>query len=143
MNIIYDYDKNSLKSSCIIEKNNIIGVGNAFCHPKDKDIASERTGMHIAEDRAYIHYLQNYKASQLRPALKALKHVYSTMSHSKQFNPYSYEAKRLRKEIKNIEQEINKVSCSIENIKLRTKEYIDDKEKMADFYRTKLKIKEG
>lgn len=65
------------------------------------------------------------------------------MSHSKQFNPYSYEAKRLRKEIKNIEQEINKVSCSIENIKLRTKEYIDDKEKMADFYRTKLKIKEG
>ena len=49
----------------------------------------------------------------------------------------------LVKEIKNIEQEINKVSCSIENIKLKTKEYINDKEKMADFYRTKLKIKEG
>ena len=129
MNIIYDYDKETLKSSCIIEKNNIIGIGNAFCHPKDTDIVSERTGMRIAEDRAYIHYLQNYKASQLRPALTALKHVYATMQHSKQFNPHSYEAKRLRKEIKNIEKEI--------------KEYIDDKEKMAEFYRTKIKIKEG
>ena len=143
MNIIYDYDKETLKASCVIEKNNIIGIGNAFCHPKDIDIVSERTGMRIAEDRAYIHYLQNYKASQLKPALTALKHVYATMQHSKHFNPHSYEAKRLRKEIKNIEKEINEISCSIENIKIRIKEYIDDKEKMAEFYRTKMKIKEG
>ena len=143
MNIVYDYDKETLKSSCIIEKNNIIGIGNAFCHPKDIDIASERTGMHIAEDRACVKYLQNYKTCELRPALKALQHVYATMQHSKQFNPHSYEAKRLRKEIKNIEKEINEISCSIENIKIRIKEYIDNKEKMAEFYRTKIKIKEG
>ena len=143
MNIIYDYDKDTLKSSCIIEDGNIIGIGNAYCHPKDNDIASERTGMRIAEDRAYIKYLQNYKACQLQPAFTALKHVYATMCHSKQFNPHSYEAKRLRKEIKNIEKEINKTSCSIENVKLRLKEYVDDKDKMAEFYRTKNKIKEG
>ena len=65
------------------------------------------------------------------------------MQHSKQFNPHSYEAKRLRKEIKNIEKEINEISCSVENIKTRIKEYINDKEKMAEFYRTKIKIKEG
>ena len=143
MNIIYDYDKNTLKANCIIENNNIIGVGQANCHPSDKDMASEKTGMYIAENRAYISYLQNYKTTQLRPSLKALKHVYSTMCHSKYFNPNSYEAKRLRKEIKNIEQEINKISCSIENIKIKNKEYIDNKEKMAHFYRTKIKIKEG
>ena len=143
MNVIYDYDKETLKSSCIIEDKNIIGIGDAYCHPKDSDIASERTGVHIAEDRAYIKYLQNYKACQLRPALTALNHVYSTMCHSTHFNPHSYEAKRLRKEIKNIEKEINKVSTSIENIKLRLKEYIDDKDKMAQFYRNKIKIKEG
>lgn len=143
MNIIYDYDKDALKSNCIIENNSIIGIGNATCHPDDKDIANERTGMTIAENRAYIHYLQNYKATYLRPALTALTHAYSTMCHSKKFNPYSYEAKRLRKEIKNIQKEINKTSCSIENIKIRTKEYINDKDKMAQLYRTKNKIKEG
>lgn len=143
MNVIYDYDKETLKSSCIIEDGNIIGVGNAYCHPTDNDMASERTGMHIAEDRAYIKYLQNYRACELRPALKALKHVYATMCHSTHFNPHSYEAKRLRKEIKNLEKEINKVSCSIENVKIRLKEYIDNKEKMAHFYRTKNKIKQG
>ena len=143
MNVIYNYDKETLKSSCIIEDGNIIGIGDAYCHPNDNDMASERTGMHIAENRAYIKYLQNYKTCQLRPALIALKHVYSTMCHSTHFNPHSYEAKRLRKEIKNLEQEINKVSCSIENTKIRLKEYIDNKDKMAQFYRNKIKIKEG
>ena len=143
MNVIYDYDKETLKSSCIIEDKNIIGIGNAYCHPTDNDIASERTGVHIAEERAYIKYLQNYKACQLQPALTALKHVYSTMCHSTHFNPHSYEAKRLRKEIKNIEKEIKKTSISIENAKLHLKEYIDNKNKMAEYYRTKNKIKEG
>lgn len=143
MNIIYDYDKETLKSNCIIEDNNIIGIGSAICHPIDADVSSERTGITIAENRAYIHYLQNYKASYLRPALTALKHVYATMSHSKKFNEHSYEAKRLRKEIKNIQKKINETSCSIENIKLKNKEYINDKDKMAQLYRTKKKIKEG
>ena len=143
MNFIYDYDKDTLKANCIVEKNNIIGTGSAMCHPKDEDVASERTGLKIAEDRAIIQYLQNYKASYLRPSLKALKHVYSTMSHSTHFNPHSYEAKRLRKEIKNIEKEINKTSCAIENIKIRLKDYINDKDKIAQLYRTKLKIKEN
>lgn len=143
MNIIYNWDPDTLKASCIIENKDIIGIGNAICHSDDKDVASEKTGMRIAENRAYIHYLQNYKTTYLRPRLTALKHVYETMRHSKQFNPHSYEAKRLRKEIKNIEKEINKISCSIENIKIANRNYINDKSKLADMYRTKIKIKEG
>ena len=79
----------------------------------------------------------------MEPALITVKTRVDIHEKFSEFNPHSYEAKRLRKEIKNIEKEINEISCSIENIKIRIKEYIDDKEKMAEFYRTKMKIKEG
>ena len=143
MNIIYDYDKEKYHSNCIIEDNNIIGIGQACCHPDDNEVASERTGMYIAECRAQMHYLQNKKEVKLKPALAALNHLYATMNHSKQFNEHSYEAKRIRKEIKNIEKEINQINCSIELIRTRLKEYIDDKEKITQMYRMKNKIREN
>lgn len=141
MDILYNY--NNGKANCIIEEHNIIGVGNATCHPEDNDVASEKTGLYIAELRATIHFLQNKKATKLKPALTALKHLYATMNHSKQFNPYSYEAKRIRKEIKNLEKEINQINCSIALIHNQLREYINDKDKMAKWYRNKQKIKEN
>lgn len=65
MNIIYNYDPDLKKANCIVEKNNIMGMGEAKCHPDDIDICSERTGMYIAENRAMINYLQNYKITWL------------------------------------------------------------------------------
>lgn len=139
MDILYNY--NNGEANCIIEEHNIIGVGNAICHPEDSDVASEKTGLYIAELRATIHFLQNKKATKLKPALTALKHLYATMNHSKQFNFHSYEAKRIRKEIKNLEKEINQINCSIALIHNRLKEYINDKDKMAKWYRNKNKEK--
>lgn len=141
MDILYNY--NNGEANCIIEEHNIIGVGNAICHPEDSDVASEKTGLYIAELRAIIHFLQNKKATKLKPALTALKHLYATMNHSKQFNPHSYEAKRIRKEIKNLEKEINQINCSIALIHNQLREYINDKDKMAKWYRNKQKIKEN
>ena len=143
MNIIYNYDKGSKQSNCIIEDKNIIGIGNASCHPDDNDVASEKTGMYIAEQRATIHFLQNKKEAKLKPALSALNHLYSTMNHSSNFNVNSYEAKRIRKEIKNLEKEIAQTNCSIGLIRQRLKEYIDNKDKISNMYRTKKKIKEN
>ena len=141
MDILYNY--NNGEANCIIEEHNIIGIGNATCHPEDSDVASEKTGLYIAELRATIHFLQNKNATRLKPALTALQHLYATMDHSKQFNPNSYEAKRIRKEIKNLEKEINQVNCSIALIHKQLKEYINDKDKMAKWYRNKQKIKEN
>ena len=137
MNIIYDYNKETFQASFIIENKNIVGIGNAVCHPKDNDVASERTGLQIAEYRAKIHFLQNNKETQLKPALNALKHLYSTMNHSKYFNEHSYEAKRIRKEIKNLEKEINETNINIENNRIALRNYINDKDKMAEIYRAK------
>ena len=54
--------------------------------------------------RAQINILQNYKNRELRPGLKALVHLKGTMQISTRYNPNSYEAKRLDKEIKNKEK---------------------------------------
>ena len=141
MDIIFDYDKKEHKASCIIEDKNIIGFGNATCHPDDVKYVSENIGCHIAEQRAKIHFLQNKKECSLKPALKALNHVYSTMVQSKNFNQHSYEAKRLRKEIKNLNNEIQKINNLITEIQKRLKDYIDYKDKFNKLYDTKNKIK--
>lgn len=115
MNIYFNYEDG--KTNCIIEDKGIIGIGNALCHPDDKDVCSERTGSHIAEQRAKIHFLQNKKEVKLKPALQALNHLYSTMEQSKYFNQFSYEAKRIRKEIENLNREIYNINCNISNLK--------------------------
>lgn len=143
MNACYDWNKETGKTSYIIEDKKAIGVGYSICHPDDTDVMSARTGGYIAELRAEINYLQNYRSSYVRPGLNALTHLYSTMNHSQEFNEHSYEAKRIRKEIKNKQKEINEISIKIENLKIALKEYIDDKEKMAQYYRTKQKIQKG
>lgn len=137
MNIYYNWDEETGKTSYVIEDKKAVGVGYSTCHPDDKDVLSSHTGGYIAELRAKINYLQNYKNSYVKPGLSALKHVYATMCHSNEFNQHSYEAKRIRKEIKNREKEINEINCKIENARIAVKEYIDDKDKMAKYYRSK------
>lgn len=65
------------------------------------------------------------------------------MTLSKQFNPNSYEAKRIRKEIKNILKEKETINYTIESIRSDIKTYINDKNRFANLYRTKRKIKEN
>ena len=91
---------------------------------------SERTGKHIAETRAQIDLLQNYKNIELRPELKAYKHLLGTMQQSKKYNPNSYEAKRLNKEIKNVKKTIAEINEALNTTKKELKEYIDTKEKL-------------
>lgn len=93
------------------------GFGIAQCAEEDRDIISERTGAHIAEMRAQINLLQCYKNNELRPGLKALEHLKSTMIKSKKHNPESYERKRLNIEIKNIKKDIADIEAEISNRK--------------------------
>lgn len=50
------------------------------------------------------------------------------MIKSKKYNPDSYEAKRLKKEIYNYQQEINDTNAMINEMQNNLKEYIDGKE---------------
>lgn len=60
----------------------------------------------------------------------ALKHLEATMKHSSQFAPKSYENKRLRKEIKNRQKEIDEINDYILNAKMMLQDYITKKDKI-------------
>ena len=107
----------------------IVGFGVAQCHPDDEDVKSERTGGVISEYKAEISLLKRIIANELKPELAGLLHLQGTMAISKKYNPNSYEAKRLTKEIKNLKREIADTKNMIEVISKDLREYITLKDK--------------
>lgn len=108
----------------------------AECAEQDRDVISERTGMHIAEMRAQINLLQNYKNHELYPELKAYKHLLGTMIKSPRYNPKSYEAKRLNREIFNVKKTLKEINEAIDIAKKQLYEYINTKEILYQRIRT-------
>ncbi len=132
--IIQNWDADTGIAQCTIQDtvNNIRleGYGMAKCHENDLDFKTELTGTYIATQRALIDILRQKRDYDLKPALMALKHLQATMAHSKQYNEKSYEAKRLKKEIKNATENINYINIMIEETQLSLKEYINGKEQV-------------
>ena len=127
----YSYDEKTGISNCYIYLDDFLqGFGTAQCHPHDQDMISEATGTHIAELRAKINLLQNYKNRELHPGMKALKHLKGTMVNSKHYNPDSYESKRLNVEIKNFQKDIEDINLAIQAAKQELYDYIKLKEIM-------------
>lgn len=125
----FTWDEVSGICGCSIVLDNYLhGFGIAQCADIDRDMLSERTGAHIAESRAQINLLQNYKNNVLRPGLQALKHLRSTMTQSKKHNSESYERKRLNIEIRNYEKDIADIQQAIELQKQMLHTYIHNKD---------------
>ena len=115
--------------------NNILltGYGEARCHPDDKQYQSMLTGSFLAEIRAKIDILRKKRDFDLKPGLLALEHLKSTMTLSKHFNPKSYEIKRLYKEIKNKQDEINEVNTVIKELKQIIITYLDEQDRAKTY----------
>lgn len=142
--IMYDWNEELGLSQCVItdSKNNIAfnGYGSARCHEDDKDMQSQMTGEYIATCRAQIDALRQKRDYDLKSGLMALKHLKATMIHSKKYNPDSYEAKRLNKEIKNLEKEINYINDTIYDLQNGLKIYLENKEALYQSLRKKGQI---
>ena len=110
----------------------IVGCGIAECHPDDKEFMSERTGGAISEYRAMIDLCKKIIQDELKPGLAALKHLKGTMAISKNYNPNSYEAKRLDKEIKNIQKEIEDTKEMIQITSIDLTNYINLKKHLKE-----------
>lgn len=115
----------------------LFGHGYAECHQNDQDFKSELTGAFIANSRAEIDICRKIRDQELKPGLLALKHLQATMIKSKKYNPDSYEAKRLKKEIYNYQQEINDTNAMINEMQNNLKEYINGKEALYQKRREK------
>lgn len=112
-----------------------IFIGEAKCHPDDQDLESELVGYSIASKRAVLRILKHHVKNELRPTLKTFNHLYDSMRQSKHFNYKSYEAKRIYRTIKDIEEEINTFKEMIKNTEEELKEYIISKDNL----RTKIR----
>ena len=104
-------------------------IAKAQCHPDDRDMMSKLTGQTIAEYRATLKYLRFIRDYELQPQLKSLRQLYYSMKHSKKFNPKSYEAIMLYRQIHHIEDDIKEIEFMITNTKNDLQCYLNTKEK--------------
>jgi len=102
-------------------------VGEAWCAPEDEDMMSELVGCTIAEYRAQIAAAATYR-NDLRIRLAALNQLYYSMKHSSQFNPKSYEAKMLYRQIKMTQSDLDIAIHQLAVLRLDLFEYINDKD---------------
>lgn len=122
-------------AECRIYYKDTVIYGFATCHDSDEDFKSERTGSFIAESRANIRLWQFQKNNEIKPALVALKHTLSSWESSKNYNPKSFEAKSLRRQIRAKE---NDLAITNNNIAME-KQYLRDYLKNKDIVHTKLR----
>lgn len=128
MNPKYDYNPDNNCAVCVITgEGGTKYYGRAYCHPDDKEFASEKTGLTIAELRAQIDFLTDYK-NKLTIEYKALKQLYYSINLSKQFNEKSYEAKALKRHMKMKEYDIVIASTTLKETKEALKNFISAKE---------------
>lgn len=138
---IMNWDPEEKIASCIIEDGNNIFYGSAWCHPDDKDFGNEATGCNYAMARANIKLLQHKKNNIYRPSLKALKHLQSCMVFSPQYNPKSYEAKALQRQINYYEDMITLTEKAIDDLRKELKTTIDQKDDLYKKIRANKKAK--
>lgn len=99
-------DTNCATTSIKNCSNGKIFSGIAKCHPDDEIMASEHIGIEISNARAHLNIIRHIRDTETKPQLKILKHIYNNMKTSKQFNPKSYEATMIRRQIKILESEL-------------------------------------
>lgn len=125
----FNWDPESGVAICALTDGDNIFMGTAACAAEDIDMMSEKTGCQIALWRAEIKYYIHIRDNEVKPALKALKHVYYTMNRSKHFNPKSYENIMLWRQIRQKENDLATIKDMITDQKKQLKEYIDEKDK--------------
>ena len=118
-------------SICTIEYNGFKFYGYAQCAPEDDPYKSELTGGNISTWRAELKLLKHIKRCETEPKIAALRHVFFTMKHSKQYNSKSYEAKRLFQEYINLLNELEEINAQIKDTEQTITTYIEAKDKIS------------
>ena len=138
----YTWSERYGTATCTLFYKNYEFSGVANCHPDDQDMMSKLTGQTIAEYRATLKYLRFIRDCELQPQLKSLKQLYYSMNHSKYFNPKSYEAKMLYRQINHLTEDLKENKYLIDLTKSELEAYLTTKERDHKQLRDFLKKKE-
>ena len=137
--ITEDWNEELGLAQCVITDTSkgitLTGYGRAVCHDNDIPWKSQVTGQYIALTRAQIDILRKKRDFELKPSIMAIKHVLATMVNSRHYNPKSYEAKRIKKELQNLETELHMVSTIIHDEQETLKTYLEHKESIYNSLR--------
>ena len=128
----FEWDEETGTATCILVDGENIFVGTATCAPEDRDMISEKTGMHIATYRAKIDYMRHVRDNILKPRLAALKQLYYSINQSKHFNENAYETKMLCRQIYLTNSDLDIVKEEIALTKQELKLYLAEK---SNFYK--------
>lgn len=137
----YHWNEETGTATYTIFYNNLTFTGTAQCHPDDEDMKNSIMGLTIAEDRAYLAYLRHIRDNELQPQLASLKQLYYAMSHSKQYNSKSYEARMLYRHIEMLKSDLYHLKKEISNIKFHLFRYLKEKEALHTILRERRKAK--
>lgn len=110
-----DYDKPSGISTVVVSNKYGIFEGRATLHPEDKKYESSFFGCRIAEARCTIAILKEQR-QQLKAQIKTLTDFEKNLKGQKQYNPHSFECRKLRKQIYILVKEKEKIENRIEEI---------------------------
>ena len=111
------WDEESGVALFTIQYKNEYFTGTATCCEEDKEFKSEIFGEALAEIRATRKYFAFIRDNEKIPELKALNQLYYSMKHSSQFNPKSYEAKMLFRQIKQREEDLKIIKFLIQDLR--------------------------
>ena len=111
------WDEDMGYAECLIYYKNQVFEGSAVCHKDDMEHKSRTVGESLAQYRATRYYLAWVRDNEVLPQLKALNQLYYSMKHSTQFNPKSYEAKMLFRQIHQKKEDIEGIRQLITDLR--------------------------
>ena len=134
-NLIEHWDEEHGVARCVLKYRMssgayLEGIGIAECHSEDIAFMSRLTGSVIAQYRAELDLLKKINQYEISPSIMAVKHIYCTMTNSKRYNPDSYEANRIKKELAHLMDEYTENKNLMKIIKEELKQYIEQKDKL-------------
>ena len=119
------------------DKDNKFYVGISECHPDDKEFQSQEFGEALAAVRATIDFLRDLRDNEIIPQLKMIKHLYTNMTTSKQYDPKSYEAVMVRRKYFQLQGQYEAIRSQIRQFKDQEEYLIDTKESFNTIIRSK------
>ena len=136
-NVEFDWNEENGFCICYLtDENNELFTGDAQCHIQDEDMKSQKVGEEIPYRRAKINKLCASRDHDLKPRLAALKQLYYSMAHSKNFNPKSYENKMLQRQIRLLEFDLETIKEMLAYERESLKAYINLKDALYKKLRT-------
>ena len=133
MKITHTWDKENYIAKCEIQDHDMQFVGEAKCHPDDKEFVSAITGGYIAEGRAYIKLYQHTKNFVIKPQINILRYTLNNIKANRYYNPKSMAAIKVEQELARKKSEYEQLKVAIETEKNNLKKYIADKDKLHNY----------